>query len=71
MSQTNYRVKGMMCGHCQKHVQDTLTKINGVEHVEVLLEEGKAKVQTANDSAPDFGEIQAAFSNSNYIIEQE
>ena len=69
MSQTTYRVKGMMCGHCQKHVQETLEEIKGVERVNVLLEEGKAEVYTHDENSLDFEEIKRAFTDSNYIIE--
>ncbi len=69
MSQTTYRVKGMMCGHCQKHVQETLEKIKGVEHANVLLEEGKAEVHSNDNYTLDFEEIKRAFADSNYLIE--
>lgn len=71
MSEITYRVKGMMCGHCQKFVQDTLAGIKGVEKVEVLLEQGKATIHTAGDSSLDFDQVKAAFAGSNYIVEQQ
>lgn len=69
MEKTTYRVKGMMCGHCQKHVQEILEKIKGVEHVNVLLEEGKAEVHTSDGYMLAFEKIQWAFADSNYSIE--
>lgn len=38
-------VKGMMCQHCVKHVNDALVKVNGVTKVEVSLEKNKATVE--------------------------
>ena len=69
MEKTTYRVKGMMCGHCQKHVQEILEKIKGVEQVNVFLEEGKAEVHARYVYSLDFEKIQWAFADSNYSIE--
>lgn len=38
-------VKGMMCQHCVKHVNDALVKVNGVTKVEVSLEKNNATVE--------------------------
>lgn len=39
-----YRIKGMMCAHCQANVQNGLLSIEGVTHVEVDLAKGIAYV---------------------------
>ncbi len=44
-------IEGMMCAHCQKHVHDALTKMDGVEDVTVDLEGGTATVKLAHDIA--------------------
>lgn len=44
MKETVLQVKGMMCEHCKKHVEDALLKVPGVERVEVSLKENSAKV---------------------------
>ncbi|WP_303841906.1 heavy metal translocating P-type ATPase [Selenomonas ruminantium] len=49
--QTELKIEGMMCAHCQKHVNDALAKMNGVTAVEVNLEAGTAKV-TAEREIP-------------------
>ena len=69
MEKTTYRVKGMMCGHCQKHVHEILEKLKGVEHANVLLEEGKAEVHSNDNYTLAFEEIKRAFADSNYLIE--
>ncbi len=33
-------IQGMMCGHCQKHVNDALSAMEGVSAVEVNLIQG-------------------------------
>ena len=43
MKKTIY-VNGMMCGHCQAHVQKALAALDGVSSAEVSLEEKKAIV---------------------------
>ena len=49
--QTELKIEGMMCAHCQKHVNDALSKMDGVTAVEVNLEAGTAKV-TAKREIP-------------------
>ena len=41
----------MMCAHCQKHVNDALSKMEGVTAVEVNLEAGTAKVTADREIA--------------------
>jgi len=37
-------IEGMSCGHCVKHVEEALAEVNGVEKVEVSLQDKKAVV---------------------------
>lgn len=37
-------VEGMTCKHCEKSVNDALTKIEGVDKVEIDLDTGKVDV---------------------------
>ncbi|GAA0176784.1 copper ion binding protein [Clostridium sediminicola] len=39
------RIEGMSCGHCVNHVKNALMDIEGVENVEVSLDEKKAIVE--------------------------
>ena len=43
------KIEGMMCAHCQKHVHDALSKMDGVTDVTVDLEGGKAAVKATRD----------------------
>lgn len=56
--QTTFKVEGMMCKHCQKHVHDALAKIDGVTAVDVSLEKNSATV-TATREIPidDFAKV--------------
>lgn len=56
--QTTFKVEGMMCKHCQKHVHDALAKMDGVTAVEVSLENNSATVTaTKNISLDDFAKV--------------
>lgn len=44
MEKVTLKIDGMMCKHCQKHVHDALAKMDGVENVEVSLENNSAEV---------------------------
>lgn len=49
MKEIVLQVKGMMCEHCKKHVENALTKIPGVERVEVSLKENSAKIYSIQE----------------------
>lgn len=46
---TTLKIEGMMCQHCQKHVQEALSAMNGVTAVSVNLDGGKADVEASRD----------------------
>ncbi len=50
---TTLKIEGMMCAHCQKHVQDALSKMDGVTAVTVDLEGGKADVEATREIPQD------------------
>ena len=56
--QTTFKVDGMMCKHCQKHVHDALAKMDGVTEVEVSLENNSATVTATKEiSIDDFAKV--------------
>ena len=56
--QTTFKVEGMMCKHCQKHVHDALAKMAGVTAVEVSLENNSATVTSDEKiSLDDFAKV--------------
>lgn len=46
-------IQGMMCGHCQKHVGDALSAMEGVSAVEVNLDSGLASVTAEKEISMD------------------
>ncbi len=46
-------IKGMMCGHCEKHVKTALEALDGVASAEVSHEKGTAVVELSTDVADD------------------
>lgn len=50
---TTLHIEGMMCAHCQKHVQEALSAIDGVTAVSVDLEGKKADVEATRDIPQD------------------
>lgn len=47
--QKTISIEGMMCMHCVKHVNEALSKVDGVSHVEVSLENKNAIVTLTKD----------------------
>lgn len=48
-----FNVEGMMCGHCEAHVQNALLKIDGVESVVASHEENTVTVELSKDVSDD------------------
>ena len=46
---TTLNITGMTCGHCKKAVEEALTKVQGVESVNVNLEQASASIQGSAD----------------------
>lgn len=49
MKEIVLQVKGMMCEHCKKHVEDALLEVPGVTRVEVSLKENSAKIYSIQE----------------------
>ncbi|MGE9911096.1 heavy metal translocating P-type ATPase [Atopobiaceae bacterium SGI.236] len=61
------KVEGMMCQHCVKHVTEALAAVEGVEKVDVSLEEGTAVVRCAEGVTDDA--LLAAVRGADYACE--
>lgn len=46
MTQTQLEVSGMTCDHCVRHVTDAISKVAGVNSVNVKLTEGIAIIES-------------------------
>lgn len=51
MTTAEFKVTGMTCGNCEKHVTEEVTAIDGVTSVEVSHESGRLVVNSAKEIA--------------------
>jgi copper chaperone CopZ len=63
---TAYQVKGMTCEHCVRAVRSELSKVDGVEAVEVDLATGRVTVSSR--SALHAGEVAGAVNEAGYEL---
>lgn len=59
-------IEGMMCAHCQAHVQKALEGVEGVTGVEVSLEQNNAVVTMGADVADE--KLITAVTESGYKV---
>ena len=59
-------IEGMMCEHCKMHVEKALSAIEGVEKVEVSLENKNAKIETSKEI--DNETIEKAVKEAGYTV---
>jgi copper chaperone len=62
---TTLIVEGMTCGHCKAAVERALTGVEGVTHVDVDLEKGRASIEGGALDA-----LVAAVSDEGYAARQ-
>lgn len=63
-----YKVEGMTCGNCKKHVEEGLASLSEVKSVEVDLEQGEARIDLAKHLTEE--ELQQSV-GSKYSITQK
>ncbi|KSW15088.1 heavy-metal-associated domain-containing protein [Cellulomonas sp. B6] len=69
MATTTFRVDGMTCGNCVKHVTEELTALPGVTDVAVELVTGGASPVTVTSDAPlDDATVAAAVEEAGYAV---
>lgn len=67
MSETStYTVNGMTCGHCVAAVTEELTKLPGVQHVDVTLEGGQVVIES--EQPLDVDAVKAAVDEAGYEL---
>ena len=59
-------IEGMMCGHCEMHVQKALGAIDGVQIKEVSHEKKKADVVLSKDVTDE--QLKAAVEDAGYEV---
>lgn len=70
MEDVKIKVKGMMCGHCDKAVHDAASSVIGVTRASVDLKKGEVKV-SYDTSATDIDTIKKAIADTGYEVEEE
>jgi copper chaperone len=63
---TTVTVSGMTCGHCVASVTEELGEIDGVQHVDVVLESGSVTI--ASDGPLDPADIESAVAEAGYAV---
>ena len=63
---STYKVTGMTCGHCVSTVTSEVSKIEGVQSVDVKLESGE--VDVTSDTAVDDAQIKAAVEEAGFEL---
>lgn len=66
MAETTYTVEGMTCGHCASAVTEELTRIAGVERVDVDVASGSVVV--TSERPVDRAEVAAAVDEAGYQL---
>lgn len=64
MSTQTFTVTGMTCGHCVASVQEEVSEVAGVEHVDVVLETGAVTITSAEPV--DESAVRAAVEEAGY-----
>lgn len=67
MTTTEYIVTGMTCGHCASSVREEVTKLAGVQNVEVDLATGLLRIDSA--APPVEADVLAAVDEAGYRAE--
>ena len=53
MAEARYNVTGMSCGHCEASVRSEVSKLTGVEDVQVSAAAGTLEIVSATELADD------------------
>jgi copper chaperone len=64
MTTNEYQVTGMSCSHCESAVRGEVSKLNGVEQVEVSAASGRLVVVSAEPLADE--DVLAAVDEASY-----
>lgn len=66
--QTTYTVDGMSCGHCVQAVTSEVSKVPGVQQVDVDLDSGRVTV--TSDNGVDDAAVRAAVDEAGYEVRE-
>lgn len=63
-TKNEYQVTGMSCGHCESAVRGEVSKLNGIEHIEVSAASGRLVVTSTEPLADE--DVVAAVDEAGY-----
>ena len=66
MATSTYTVTGMTCGHCVSSVREEIGEIDGVQNVEVTLDNGAVEITSSRELGRD--EVAAAVTEAGYQL---
>ncbi|SDN26434.1 copper ion binding protein [Lentzea albidocapillata subsp. violacea] len=66
MAESTYTVTGMTCGHCVSSVTEEISRIGGVQKVDVELASGKVTVTSDQPVTQD--DVRAAVTEAGYTL---
>ncbi|MCR6483560.1 heavy-metal-associated domain-containing protein [Amycolatopsis sp. OK19-0408] len=66
MTEANYTVEGMTCGHCATSVREEVSELDGVRSVDVDVESGRVTVTSDTPLAADA--VAAAVTEAGYRL---
>jgi copper chaperone len=69
MTTTSYAVTGMTCDHCVSAVTEELTKLSGVQRVDVdLVAGGASAIRVVSDGELDVSQVREAVDEAGYQL---
>jgi copper chaperone len=69
MTTTTFSVAGMTCGHCTSAVTEELTKLPGVQQVNIdLVAGGTSAVHVTSEDALDESQVREAVDEAGYEL---
>lgn len=68
MQNVTLNVQGMSCGHCVKAVESSVNELNGIESVNVNLEDAKVTV-AFDDAQVSVAQIKETIEDQGYDVE--
>lgn len=66
MNEINLNVEGMMCGGCEKRIENALGDIKGVKKVKANHEDGTVKIETKKEL--DMEEVKEKIENLGFKL---
>jgi copper chaperone len=69
MEKVTLQVEGMSCGHCVKAIEESVGKLNGVQHVKVYLDSGTVDVEYQSSNV-SIDSIKETIDDQGYDIQE-